>query len=138
MVATGTASVGAAPAASRNDRDVARTAKSALVEMATVWADLKACGCADQVGIVEATALRWMKQLNRVRASTQRGQNGSSAAVEALRNFGYAAFTFELALKDYALYPGSPSVHYDLYVKQYNRAVAYAGKAMWLLGIHVP
>lgn len=133
-----TISVGAAPAASTADRDVARTVRSGLVQLHSVISDMNACrGCPDQAGTVQAVSLRWMKQLDRVSSSTQRGRNGAHAAFEAFRNYGYAANSASLAYIEYHTHPGE-SAHYKVYLRQYWQAQAYAKQAVRLLRINIP
>jgi hypothetical protein len=103
-----------------------------------VISEMNTCrGCPDKAGMVKAVSQRWMTQLDRLSASTDRGRSGLHAAVEAFRNYGFAANSASLTYAEFRTHPGE-SAHYKVYLRQYRQAQAYATQAVRLLRINVP
>ena len=137
-IAVAALSVSAALAAPTADRDVARTTRAGLIQLHSAIAEMNACrGCPAQSGKVQAVSQRWRNQLYQVSSSTDRGRSGLHAAIEAFRNYGNAANSAALSYAEYHIHPGV-SAHYDIYVRQYRQAQAYAKQAVRSLRINVP
>ena len=66
-----------------------------------------------------------------------RGRSGLHAAIEAFRNYGFAARSASLTYVEFRTHPGE-SAHYKVYLRQYRQAQAYATQAVRLLRINVP
>jgi hypothetical protein len=79
-------------AAEADDAQVKSTVRQGFNEMTAAYKQVHAChGCTWAADIAASTALRWMANVNRARASTPRGEQARTAAYKAFCNYELSA-----------------------------------------------